>query len=114
MQKIITEKIGDKLIVLLQGDVNAADVRLSRRLQPPRTAPLECHLWIDCASIQCVKTHGFCHFINQLLLLKSPQVKITLLNMSPLHQKLLQAMHLTSFFSVLPDFEEAYHMVQAC
>jgi anti-anti-sigma regulatory factor len=112
MQKIITEKIGEKTIILLQEDVDAADHRLIRRLQSPRQSQ-NYHLWIDCSSLKCIKTHGFCHFINQLLLLKSERVSITLLHLSKQQQHLLNVLQVASFFTVVPDLEEAYQLVQA-
>ncbi|MFC6999032.1 hypothetical protein [Rufibacter roseus] len=59
MQKIITEKIGRKVIIVLQGDVDASDARLSRRLHPVRQVIQEVHVWIDCAEVKCIKSTAF-------------------------------------------------------
>ncbi|MFC6999031.1 hypothetical protein [Rufibacter roseus] len=59
------------------------------------------------------KIHGICHFINQLLLLKEANVRITLLNMPLPQRQILRIMGLEPLFTFVPDFEEAYQLVQA-
>ncbi|WP_210486067.1 hypothetical protein [Rufibacter aurantiacus] len=112
MQRIITEKIGEKVIIVLQQDLDASDQRLLRRLQGTRQGG-QVNIWVDCASLKCIKSLGFCHFVNQLLLLKVYEVNITLLNLSRQQRQILQLLRVEPFFSVVPDFEEAYHLVQA-
>ncbi|RNI21837.1 STAS domain-containing protein [Rufibacter latericius] len=113
MQKIITEKIGEKVVILLQEDLDASDLRLTRWLQNAGSASQEFHLWIDCSSLECIKSKGVCHFINQLLLLKNQHVHITLLNLGTHYRQMLELLGVNSFFKEVPDFEEAYHLVQA-
>ncbi|ALI99974.1 STAS domain-containing protein [Rufibacter tibetensis] len=113
MQKIITEKIGGKVIILLQDDLDASDQRLTRRWQSPRQANQEYFVWIDCSSLNCVKSLGFSHFVSQLLLLKQAQANITLLNLSNHQQELLRLLRVEHLFTVVPDFEKAYQLVQA-
>lgn len=113
MQKIIKEKIGDKVIILLQGDVDFTDSRLSRRLHSPQQEPRDFYIWIDCTTINCIKTHGICHFINQLLLIKALHVHMILLNMHRQQRQLLRLLQLEPLFTIVPDFEEAYQLVQA-
>ncbi|GGK86694.1 hypothetical protein ACD591_18245 [Rufibacter glacialis] len=113
MQKIITEKIGDKVIILLQEDLDASDHRLTRRLQSPRQTNQEFLVWVDCAHLECVRAYGVCHFINQLLLLKRTQNNIILLNLDDHQRQLLRLLQVEPLFRVVPDFEQAYQLVQA-
>ncbi|MBC3541033.1 hypothetical protein ACFSC6_17095 [Rufibacter sediminis] len=85
MQKISTEQIGEKIIILLQGDLDAADQRLNRLFVNPSPADQELGLWIDCSSLECIKTFGVCHFISQLLVLKSMGANIRLLRVGKQH-----------------------------
>jgi anti-anti-sigma factor len=112
MQKIITEKIGDKVIIVLQGDVDASDARLSRRLTSRQGKHLQYAIWIDCSAIECIKTLGFCHFLNQLLLLKKLNASVTLLDVAERPRSMLHLLHLDSVFTLVPTFEEAYQLVQ--
>jgi len=113
MQKIITEKIGEKVIVLVQGSVDATDARLSRRISSPQENGRKLYVWIDCSSMQGIKTHGLCHFINQLLLMKSYGVQIILLNANTKQRQVFSALQLEHLFTFVPDFEKAYQLVQA-
>lgn len=113
MQKIITEKIGQKTIVLLQENLDATDVRLTRQLQHHRQPYQEVHIWVDCSALACLKSLGFCYFINQLLLLKAQDAHIMLLNLSKHDQHLLSLLKLDGLFTLVPNFEEAYQLVQA-
>lgn len=101
------------MIIVLQGDVDASDMRLSRRLTSPQSRSLEFNIWIDCSAVECIKTHGLCHFVNQLLLLKGANVSVMLLGLAEHQQRLLQLLHLDPLFTIVPDFEEAYQLVQA-
>ena len=113
MQKIITEKIGEKVVILLQEDLDASDLRLTRLWQSPQQPSQEFSVWIDCSSLECIKDLGFCHFVNQLLLLKNAQANITLLNLTAQQQQLLQRLQVAHLFTVVPDVEVAYQMLQA-
>ncbi|MFB9864588.1 hypothetical protein [Rufibacter immobilis] len=113
MQRIITEKIGDKQIILLQGNVDAADHRLFRRFQSPRNLHQEYRLWIDCTDLECIKDYGFCHFVNQLLLLRNSKASITLMHLSTQQRQLLRLLKLDSVFTVVDELKDAYQLVMA-
>ncbi|AMM51791.1 hypothetical protein TH61_12220 [Rufibacter sp. DG15C] len=111
MQKIITENIGDKVIVLLQGDVDTCDKRLSRRLLSVRQKHKEGHVWVDCDTVECIRQLGMCHFINQLLVLRNQQLHVVLVNPNQLMQHALKACRLDAYFSYRANLEQAYEGV---
>ncbi|WP_181304025.1 STAS domain-containing protein [Rufibacter sp. XAAS-G3-1] len=113
MQKIITEKIGGKVILLLQEDLDTADQRLTRCLPSLCQAAPELSVWIDCSSLECIKAYGFCHFVNQLLVLKSYGISVTLLHLSRQQQQLLRLLQVDALVAVVPDVAEAYQLAQA-
>ncbi|KAA3436886.1 hypothetical protein [Rufibacter hautae] len=106
MQKIITEERGDNLVILLQNDLDASDQQLAHQLQRTRHGG-HLSILVDCASLECIKTLGFCHFVNQLLLLKVYEVDIALLNLSQKQQHILRLLQVEPFFHVIPDLGEA-------
>ncbi|WP_207431941.1 anti-sigma factor antagonist [Sabulibacter ruber] len=113
MQKILTDKTDAPGILLLQEDVDLADQQLIRSLEKINQSGKAFHLWVDCAGLKCLKTMGFCHFINQLLLLRHRAAHITLLNLSPQHQALLKLFNLNAFFTIVHDIKEIDQLVQA-
>ena len=108
MQKVITETIGGKRIILLQGDVDTSDQRLSRRLQSIRQQEKECHVWVDCGSIACIRLLGMCHFINQLLMLRDQKTHVLLVQPEEHLKKALALCRVDSFFTFTPSLEQAY------
>ncbi|QHL89223.1 hypothetical protein GU926_18015 [Nibribacter ruber] len=108
MQRIISQTVNDKKIILLQGDVDTCDQRLSRRLQSVQRQGKECHVWIDCGSVECIRQLGVCHFINQLLVLRNTNPHIVLVQPDPVLQQALAVCKVDGLFTCIPSLEQAY------
>lgn len=106
------EPQGDHEILLVEDELDVADEVLLQQIRQITAEKRECHVWVDCSRMQCIRTRGFCHFINQLLLLRRQHLSVLLLNPSVQLLNILSQLRLKPLFRMSPSLSKAYEWLQ--
>ncbi|KAA9338599.1 hypothetical protein F0P96_07170 [Hymenobacter busanensis] len=78
-----------------------APVELARTLaQDPDIQRKPLYVLIDCDDVRCLRTHGVCHFVSQLLLMRRAGVQIMLHNVGNTLARALRLLHLDVVFEL--------------